>query len=473
MALGGGPRCRRHRPAAFPPYRAPTRTSGPGSSRHVSDPGVQRRRHHHHGHDVRHLRHDFSDPAALAIRRSFDAARRRRRAALGLSRVLSRLHTIRPAGGTHWGEADDRHRHRTDRLRIARACDNRCWHADGAGPDRTDDGWRRDGSQYWSTLWNRGWQRRSRAGGHGVGTDQRRPDGRSNLGCRSVGQRVRAAPRRPRGFSRGDAGRGRCAAWRRARGIRDGEMIARISGARRWVRTRDPVRSLVREGFHADARLLRRGLLDNGYAELTTTRDQARADAERAETAAERLGATVTPSMLTAFAAEARRRMRTEAGGYRRDHLRALAQRVEVGQREVRIIGSKTELLRTLTASAGGKSAAFGVRSFIPKWRPVGDSNPCCRRERAVSWASRRTGPGRARFLRQVWGGRKLHDLVSEPAGCARVAGRLQDQQARPGPRRPPAAAARSCPSRPPRRRSACLQARSAGYRRFAPGRAG
>ena len=26
-------------------------------------------------------------------------------------------------------------------------------------------------------------------------------------------------------------------------------------------------------------------------------------------------------------------------------------------------------------------------------WRPVGDSNPCCRRERAVSWASRRTGP--------------------------------------------------------------------------------
>ncbi len=27
-------------------------------------------------------------------------------------------------------------------------------------------------------------------------------------------------------------------------------------------------------------------------------------------------------------------------------------------------------------------------------WRPVGDSNPCRRRERAVSWASRRTGRG-------------------------------------------------------------------------------
>jgi hypothetical protein len=33
--------------------------------------------------------------------------------------------------------------------------------------------------------------------------------------------------------------------------------------------------------------------------------------------------------------------MRTESGGYRRDHLRALAQRVEVDAKEVRIMGSK------------------------------------------------------------------------------------------------------------------------------------
>src|ERR1700683_677200 len=30
-------------------------------------------------------------------------------------------------------------------------------------------------------------------------------------------------------------------------------------------------------------------------------------------------------------------------------------------------------------------------------WRPQGDSNPCYRRERAMSWASRRWGRGRAR----------------------------------------------------------------------------
>jgi hypothetical protein len=34
----------------------------------------------------------------------------------------------------------------------------------------------------------------------------------------------------------------------------------------------------------------------------------------------------------------------------RRDHLRALAQRIEVADREVRIIGSKNDLLRTLAA---------------------------------------------------------------------------------------------------------------------------
>jgi site-specific DNA recombinase len=39
--------------------------------------------------------------------------------------------------------------------------------------------------------------------------------------------------------------------------------------------------------------------------------------------------------------------MRTESGGYRRDHPRALAQRVEEGATEVRIMGSKSVLLRT------------------------------------------------------------------------------------------------------------------------------
>ena len=39
-----------------------------------------------------------------------------------------------------------------------------------------------------------------------------------------------------------------------------------------------------------------------------------------------------------------------KGGGYRRDHLRALAQPVEVADADLRIIGSKNDLLRTLAA---------------------------------------------------------------------------------------------------------------------------
>ena len=35
---------------------------------------------------------------------------------------------------------------------------------------------------------------------------------------------------------------------------------------------------------------------------------------------------------------------------------------------------------------------ASKIDALHGRWRPVGDSNPCYRRERAVSWASRRTG---------------------------------------------------------------------------------
>ena len=109
---------------------------------------------------------------------------------------------------------------------------------------------------------------------------------------------------------------------------------------------------------------------------LKATRDQARADAERASalllSSAQR---AITPVMLRTFAATARRRIRLEGGGYRRDHLRAVAQRVEVGREEVRITGSKSNLLRVLAAN-GVATAAGGVPTVVPKWRSGWDSNP-------------------------------------------------------------------------------------------------
>jgi hypothetical protein len=66
----------------------------------------------------------------------------------------------------------------------------------------------------------------------------------------------------------------------------------------------------------------------------------------------------VTTTVLRKFAAAARKRMRIEGGGYRRDHLRALAQRVEVADREVRIMGSK--------AVCSKRSPSFRAQNRLP-----------------------------------------------------------------------------------------------------------
>tara|TARA_R110000824_G_scaffold118960_2_gene271644 strand:+ start:279636 stop:281303 length:1668 start_codon:yes stop_codon:yes gene_type:complete len=99
---------------------------------------------------------------------------------------------------------------------------------------------------------------------------------------------------------------------------------------------------------------------------LKAIRDQARADAERAQAMLQNSGSkAVTPQMLKKFASTARERIRLEGGGYRRDHLRALAQRVEVAEGEVRIMGSKSRLLQALT----GKNGVNSVPTQGLKWR--------------------------------------------------------------------------------------------------------
>jgi site-specific DNA recombinase len=106
---------------------------------------------------------------------------------------------------------------------------------------------------------------------------------------------------------------------------------------------------------------------------LKAIRDQAKADAERAQAMLDNSGSkAITPQIVRAFAKTARQRIRLEGGGYRRDHLRAFAQRVEVADGEVRIMGSKTRLLQALTTKNGVNS----VPSQGLKWRPGRDSNP-------------------------------------------------------------------------------------------------
>ncbi len=119
------------------------------------------------------------------------------------------------------------------------------------------------------------------------------------------------------------------------------------------------------------------GSLKERVDELTRIRDQARADADRVIASIERIAPKITAASLHRFATAARRKLRDRECGYRREHLRALTQRVEViSKTEARIIGSRTALMRALAFSDGGDSAAGGgVLSFKPEWRTRRDSN--------------------------------------------------------------------------------------------------
>lgn len=157
----------------------------------------------------------------------------------------------------------------------------------------------------------------------------------------------------------------------------------------RTERRREHLAELQRRIAEADQRLgrlfdaIEAGMVDKDDAmakermvSLKALRDQAAADAERTQLALDSSGNQgVTPDMLKGFARKARERIRLDDGGYRRDHLRALAQRVEVADDEVRIMGSKSELLRTLVAASSVETAVFGVHSSVLKWRTMRDSN--------------------------------------------------------------------------------------------------
>ncbi len=163
------------------------------------------------------------------------------------------------------------------------------------------------------------------------------------------------------------------------------EVLASVLDRRqeRTERRREHIAELNKRAAETDLRLKRLyDAIETGVADLDdpalkeriaglkAIRDQAQADADRAQAMAESAGQqAITPAMVQKFARTARERIRIDGGGYRREHLRALAQRVEVAEGEVRIMGSKGDLLRTLAAASGVKSATRGVRSSVLKWR--------------------------------------------------------------------------------------------------------
>ncbi|MFC5508146.1 recombinase family protein [Bosea massiliensis] len=116
--------------------------------------------------------------------------------------------------------------------------------------------------------------------------------------------------------------------------------------------------------------------LKERIANLKAIRNQATADAERTQATLDGSGSNgITPTMIGTLSVAARESLRMEGGGYRRDHLRAFAQRIEVADDEVRIMGSQSDLLQSLVAASSVESAANGVRSSVLKWRARHDSN--------------------------------------------------------------------------------------------------
>ncbi len=148
-------------------------------------------------------------------------------------------------------------------------------------------------------------------------------------------------------------------------------------------------------------------------------RDQARADAVRTEALLKSSAHKgLTGAAVRELASEARTRLRLGEGGYRRDHVRAFAQRVEVADDAIYIKGSKNVLLRNLVAAKGGKSAGIGVPGFIPKWRRRRDSNPrdlfgVCSFSKRVPSASR----PRLRFPSYAEAGAVLQGILSSSTG--------------------------------------------------------
>ncbi len=101
----------------------------------------------------------------------------------------------------------------------------------------------------------------------------------------------------------------------------------------------------------------------------------------------------ITPDKIERFARALREALANPDNGFRKAYLKLFVDQVIVGDSEINLSGPTAPLAKG--ASTGRLPVASSVvPSFVQDWRPVRDSNPCYRRERAVSWASRRTGRG-------------------------------------------------------------------------------
>ena len=141
--------------------------------------------------------------------------------------------------------------------------------------------------------------------------------------------------------------------------------------------------ALAREAEEADDRLRRLyKLVEDGrdeaddilkarIADLRLTREKALAALDRAKSST-RPVQDLSPILVDRFARTMREKLTTGDIPFRKAYLGSLIDRVEVDDREVRIVGRKEVLEQAVLASRQGQA---GVHSFVPKWRSRQGSN--------------------------------------------------------------------------------------------------
>ena len=102
------------------------------------------------------------------------------------------------------------------------------------------------------------------------------------------------------------------------------------------------------------------------------------------EQSASSANAAITEAKISRLATAMRQAMAHPDPAFRKAYLSLFVGTVTVGDSEIAIAGPKCALAKAATLDELPQAGTI-VPSFVREWRPVGDSNPCRRRERAVS----------------------------------------------------------------------------------------
>jgi hypothetical protein len=78
----------------------------------------------------------------------------------------------------------------------------------------------------------------------------------------------------------------------------------------------------------------------------------------------------ISPIVVERFGQVMREKLTTGEVPFRKAYLGSIVDRVEVDDAEIRIVGRKDVLEQAVLAKGG---PVPGVRSFVRKWRPVGE----------------------------------------------------------------------------------------------------